>query len=149
VEAAAYQWTVEPETFKEVDENVAFRLNFPDGLVMQGTASWGGAKTSFMHIVGQKGWATLAPAFEYDEERRLYGRIGGRWFEKKYKVMNELALELDALADCIRHHREPEPSGAQGRRDVEVMQAIYRAAQEGRCVPIEPMAALTAETPSL
>jgi len=136
VEAAAYQWTVDPEVFKEVDENIAFRLNFPDGLVMQGTASWGGAKESFLLIVGEKGWSTLAPAYEYDEERRLYGRIGGRGFEKKYKVMNELALELDGLADCIRRNREPAPNGAEGLRDVAVMQAIYQSAREGRPVSI-------------
>ena len=136
VEAAAYQWTVDPEVFKEVDENIAFRLNFPDGLVMQGTASWGGAKESFLHIVGEKGWATLAPAYQYDEERRLYGRIGGRWFEKKYKIMNELALELDAFADCVRRNREPAPNGAEGLRDVAVMQAIYQSAREGRPVSI-------------
>jgi predicted dehydrogenase len=136
VEASAYQWTVDPEIFKEVDENIAFRLNFPDGLVMQGSASWGGADASFLHLGGEKGWATLAPAFEYSVERRLYGRIGGRWFEKKYKVMNELALELDALADCIRHNREPGPNGEQGLRDVVVMEAIYQSAREGRPVKI-------------
>jgi len=137
VEAEAYQWTVDPEIFKEVDENIAFRLNFPDGLVMQGTASWGGAQQSFLHLVGEKGWATLAPAYQYDEERRLYGRIGGRWFERKYGTMNELALELDAFADCIRRNREPAPNGAEGLRDVVVMQAIYQSAREGRPVRID------------
>jgi predicted dehydrogenase len=136
VEAAAYQWTIDPEVFKEVDENIAFRLNFPDGLVMQGTASWGGAKESFLHVVGEKGWATLAPAYQYDEERRLYGRIGGRWFEKKYKVTNELALEIDAFAECIRRNREPAPNGTEGLRDVAVIEAIYRSAREGLAVKI-------------
>jgi predicted dehydrogenase len=136
VEAAAYQWTVDPEAFKEVDENIAFRLTFPDGLVMEGTASWGGAKESFLLMVGEKGWATLAPAYQYDEERHLYGRIGGRWFEKKYKIINELALELDALADCVRLNREPGPNGTEGLRDVAVMEAIYQSAREGRPVSI-------------
>jgi predicted dehydrogenase len=136
VEAAAYQWTVDPEVFRDVDENVAFRLNFPDGLIMQGTASWGGAQESFFTVVGEKGWATLAPAFQYNEERRLYGCIGGSWFERKYKIMNELALELDAFADCIRRNREPGPSGAEGLRDVAVIEAIYQAAGEGRSVKI-------------
>ncbi len=136
VEAAAYQWTVDPEVFQEVDENIAFRLNFPDGLIMQAIASWGGATESFFHLVGEKGWATLAPAYQYNEERRLYGRIGGRWFEKKYQIMNELALELDGLADCIRRNREPAPNGAEGLRDMAVMQAIYRSAREGRPVSI-------------
>jgi len=136
VAADGYQWTVDPEVFKEVDENVAFRLIFPEGLVMQGTASWGGAQESFLTIVGEKGWATLAPAFQYDEERRLFGCIGGRLVEKKYKVMNELALELDAFADCVRRNREPGPSGDEGLRDVAVMQAIYQSAREGRPVRI-------------
>jgi predicted dehydrogenase len=136
LEAAAYQWTDLPEVFREVDENIAFRLSFPDGLMMQATASWGAAQASFLHIIGEKGWATLDPAYPYDEERRLYGRIGGRWFEKKYRVMNELALELDAFADCVRHRREPEPNGTVGMRDVAVMQAIYQSAREGRPVRI-------------
>jgi len=59
-----------------------------------------------------------------------------RWFEKRYKVMNELALELDAFADCVRRNREPAPNGAEGLRDVAVMQAIYQSAREGRPVSI-------------
>jgi len=136
VQARAYQWTVAPQIFKDVDENIAFTLNFPDGLVMQAIASWGGAEESFLHIVGEKGWATLAPAYQYDEVRQLYGRLGGRPFQKKYKVINELALELDGLADCIRRNREPRPSGAEGLRDVAVMEAIYQSAREGRPVKI-------------
>jgi len=62
--------------------------------------------------------------------------ITGRWLEKKYKIMNELALELDAFADCIRRNREPGPSGAEGLRDVAVIEAIYQSAREGRAVSI-------------
>jgi predicted dehydrogenase len=142
VEAAACQWTVEPARFSEVEENIAFRLNFPEGLVLQASSSFGAAQASFLHVHGEKGWAALDPAFAYDEERRLFGKIGGRWFEKKYKVMDEVALELDAFADCIRHSREPEPSGTEGLRDVAVMQAIYRSARKNRPVPINvPFAA--------
>jgi glucose-fructose oxidoreductase len=92
---------------------------------------------SVFHVVGEKGWATLAPAFQYTEERRLYGRIGGRWFERKYKVVNELALELDGFADCIRRNREPGPNGTVGLRDVAVMQAIYESAKHGRPIRID------------
>jgi len=136
VEATAYQWTVEPKIFKDVDENIAFTLKFPEGLVMQAIASWGGAEESYLQIVGEKGWATLAPAYQYDEVRHLYGRIGGRPFQKKYKVINELALELDGLADCIRRNREPEPNGTEGWRDVVVMEAIYQSARGGKPVKI-------------
>ncbi len=136
VEATGYAWSLDPERYREVEESLAFRLNFPDGLVMQATASFGAAQASFLHIHGEKGWAALDPAFTYDEERRLFGKIGGRWFEKKFKVLDEVALELDAFAECVRRGREPEPNGTEGLRDVAVMQAIYRAAREGRTVPV-------------
>ena len=145
VEAAAYQWTADPEIFREVDENIMFRLSFPEGLVMHGTASWGAAKASFLRVTGDKGWATLEPAYSRNEERRLYGSSAGRGFEKKYKIMNEVALELDAFAECVRRNREPEPNGAQGLRDVAIMQAIYQAAREARPVPIPPMPAASTE----
>ena len=136
VEASAYQWSVDPARFAEVEENVAFRLNFPGGLVLQATASFGAAQASFLHLHGEKGWAALDPAYAYDEERRLFGKVGRRWFEKKFKVLDEVALELDYFAQCIRHSRQPEPSGVEGLRDVAVMQAVYRSAREGRPVAI-------------
>lgn len=136
IEAMATTWTVDPERFNDVEENIAFRLTFPEGLVLQATASYGAAQASFLHVHGEKGWAALDPAFAYDEERRLFGKIGGKWFEKKFNVMDEFALELDAFADSIRRQRDPEPDGNEGLRDVVVMQAIYRSARENRPVPV-------------
>ncbi|HLY60499.1 MAG TPA: Gfo/Idh/MocA family oxidoreductase [Terriglobia bacterium] len=136
VEASAHVWTVDPERFDDVEENITFRLTFPEGFVLQATASYGAAQASFLHVHGERGWAALDPAFAYDEERRLFGKIRGRWFEKKFKVMDEFALELDAFADCIRRKCDPAPDGNEGMRDVVVMQAIYRSVRENRPVPI-------------
>ena len=123
LEASAYAWTTDHETFSKVDENIAFRLNFPRGIVAQATASFGAAQSSFLQVHGEKGWAALNPAYQWDKERCLFGKLGDRWFEKKFKVVDELALELDALADSIRRQREPGPSGIQGMRDVAVARA--------------------------
>jgi len=136
VEASAYAWSGDPERYREVEENIAFRLTFPEGLVLQATASFGAAQASFLHVHGEKGWAALDPAFAYNEERRLFGKIGGRWFEQRFKETDEFALELDAFSDCIRRGRDPEPDGNEGLRDVVVMQAIYRSARENRPVPV-------------
>ncbi len=136
LEAQAFAWSLDPERYSQVEENISFQLKLPGGLVAQASSSFGAARASFLHVHGEKGWAALDPAFAFDEERRLFGRIGDRWFEKKFKVMDEFALELDAFADCVRRRREPEPSGLQGLRDVAVMQAIYRSARENRPVPV-------------
>ncbi len=76
LEVSAYQWTTDPETFSKVDENIAFRLNFPHGLVAQATASFSAAQSSFLQVHGEKGWAALNPAYQYDEERCLFGKTG-------------------------------------------------------------------------
>jgi predicted dehydrogenase len=55
---------------------------------------------------------------------------------QKFKIIDELSLELDAFANSIRRQREPEPNGVQGMRDVAVMEAIDQSAREGRTVPI-------------
>ena len=136
--AAAHSWITDPNRFNEsIDQHVAFRLDFPGGLVLQATSSFGAAQASFLHVHGEQGWAALDPAFAYDEERRLFGKISGRWFERKFPLLDEFALELDALADCVSRGVDPEPDGVQGMRDVAVMQAIYRAAREHREVPVE------------
>jgi predicted dehydrogenase len=135
--ASARSWTVDPERFREtIEENMAFQLTFPGGLLLQATASFGAAQASFLHVHGEKGWAALDPAFAYDEERRLFGKINGRWFQQVFPTMDEFALELDAFADCIRRGHDPEPNGMEGLRDVAVMEAIYQSAREHREVPV-------------
>ena len=137
VEASAYSWSTDPARFSGVEESISFQLKFPDALLVQASASYGAAQANFLKVFGEKGWAALDPAFAYDEERRLFGKIGGRWFERSFKVIDEFALELDAFADSIRRGRDPEPDGWEGLRDVVTMQAIYRAARKGRWVPID------------
>ena len=136
IEATGYMWSNDPQRFNEVEESISFRLNFPEGLVLEASASFGAAQSHFLTVHGDRGWAALNPAFAYDEDRRLFGKINGRWFEKIFKVTDEFALELDALAASIRARRDPEPDGIEGLRDMVIMQAIYRAARENRTVPI-------------
>ena len=104
-------------------------MNFRSGLVVQGTSTYGAAPSSFIHVQGTKGWALLAPAFPFEEIRNLTGKIQRRWFEKKFKVVDEFAPELDALATAIQTGGTVEPDGTQGHRDVQIIHAIYAAAK--------------------
>ncbi len=136
VAASAVSWVRDRRRYKEVEEGVAFRLDFPSGLILQGTASYSAAFSSFVHVHGDKGWAALSPAFAFEEERRISGKIGGCWFEKTFKPIDEFVLELDAFAACIQEGRKPEPDGEQGLRDIIIISAIYQAAKKGRPVKI-------------
>ncbi len=138
MEATAHAWTDDPKRFSEVEDNIAFRVTHPGGLVCQGTSSYSAVAASFVQVHGEKGWAALNPAFAFEEERRLFGKIQGRWFEQKFKVIDEFVLELDGFADCIRLGRDPEPDGMEGLRDIATVQAIYRSARENRTIAIDP-----------
>lgn len=136
LEANAYAWSTDSGRYQQVEESICFQLKFPEDLVMQGSSSFGAAQANFLKVFGENGWAMLDPAFAYNEERRLFGKINGRWFEKRFKVIDEFALELDAFADDVRLRREPGPNGEDGLRDVAIMDAIYRAARKGRWIKI-------------
>jgi predicted dehydrogenase len=137
MDATAYRWTDDTKRFREVEDSIAFRLTHPDGLVCQGTSSYSSIAASFVQVHGDQGWAALNPAFAFEEERRLFGKIRGRWFEQKFKVIDEFALELNAFTESIHRGSDPEPDGAEGLRDMATIEAIYRSAQENRMVPIQ------------
>ena len=135
--SGAVSWVRDRRRYKEVEEGIAFRLDFRSGLVLQGTAAYSAAFSSFVHVHGEKGWAELAPAFAFEEERRLSGKIAGRWFAKTFKPIDEFALELDYFSECIHRGRKPEPDGEQGMRDIIIIEAIYQAAKKCGTVKIK------------
>lgn len=137
VTAAGISWTRDRRRYKNVEEGVAFRLDFASGLVLQGTAAYSAAFSSFVHVHGEKGWAALAPAFAFEEERRISGKIAGKWFAKTFKPIDEFALELDAFATCIQEGSKPEPDGEQGLRDIIIINAIYQSVKKGGPVKIK------------
>lgn len=140
IEATAHSWTDDPKRFADVEDSIAFQLTHPEGLVCQGTSSYSSRAASFVQVHGDKGWAALNPAFAFEEERRLFGKLQGKWFEQKFKVMDEFVLELDHFADCIRRQRDPKSDGMEGLLDIATIEAIYRSASENRTVAVDSSA---------
>jgi predicted dehydrogenase len=130
VEVSAHAWKKDAERFREVEEGISFRMQFASGLVVQGTSTYSSVISSFVFVQGTEGWACLTPAFPFDEERRLTGKIGGKWFEKKFKVVDEFAPELDAFAAAIQTKKRVAPDGRQGHRDMLILEAIYESARK-------------------
>ena len=137
VEATAQAWRKDKKRFQEVEEGITFRLQFPSGMILQGSSSYGAVLSSFIFIQGTKGWLSLAPAFPFDEPRVLTGRIRGRWFEKKFKVVDEFSPEIDAFAEAIQKKRPIEPDGVQGLRDMKILHSIYEAARVEKSLAIQ------------
>ena len=136
VSVTAHTWAYDTVRFCDVEEGISFRLQFPNGTVVQGSSSYGGVLSSFVFVQGTKGWVSLTPAFPFDEERRLTGKVGKRRIEGKFRIIDEFVLEVDAFASAIRNKRNIEPDGVQGHRDMIILNAIYQSARKQQPVLI-------------
>jgi|SRR6266436_270027 len=137
VEAVAQSWRHDTQRFKDVEEGVTFRLKFPSGLVVQGSSTYGAAMSSFIFVQGTKGWVSLSPAYPFEDARRVTGKIAGRSVDRRFKALDEFALEIDAFAFAIQKKKAVEPDGIQGHRDMIILQAIYESARNGQPVAIK------------
>ena len=136
VEVSAEAWKHDAVRFREVEEGISFRMQFPSALVVQGSSSYGAVMSSFICVQGTKGWVLLTPAFDFNEERRLTGKIQGRQIARRFRVMDEFAPELDAFASAIQNKRKIDPDGIQGHRDMIILQSIYESARNRKPVII-------------
>jgi predicted dehydrogenase len=136
VQVSAVAWRHDRKKFRNVEEGIQFRLEFPSGIFLQASTTYSAALSSFIWIQGTQGWVLLAPAFPFDEERRLTGKVCGRSIERHFKVTDEFAAELDAFAMAIVQDKPPQLDGIQGHRDMLIMHATYQAARSGRTIAI-------------
>ena len=132
----ARAWAHDSVRFWDVEEGISFRLQFPSGTVVQGSSSYGAVLSSLVFVQGTKGWVSLTPAFPFDEERRLTGKIGKRWIERRFRIIDEFRLEVDAFASAIRNKGNIEADGVQGHRDMIILNAIYESARKQQPVLI-------------
>ena len=131
-EVLAESWRHDKTIFRKVEEGISFTLKFPSGLRVQGSTTYSAAMSSFIFVQGSKGWVSLSPAFPFEETRVVCGKIGQRGFQRRFKPLDEFALEIDAFAAAIQKREAVGPDGVQGHRDMVIVRAIYVSAKSGR-----------------
>jgi predicted dehydrogenase len=121
--------------FVEVEENVAFQLRFPGGVLASCTCSYGTGMNRF-RVFKHEGSAELEPALSYSGLRMRVYR--GRSIEERLlPVVDQFAAEMDHFSERIMNGEEPLTPGEDGLRDLRVMMAIYEAAAGEKAVPLE------------
>lgn len=118
------------ERFREVPEMSAALLRFPGERTASFTCGYGASGLNSYQIVGTKGDLRMQPAFAYAAELRSAATIDSKTKEKTYPIRDQFAPELDYFADCIQHHRDPEPSGIEGLADIRIIEALCKSAAE-------------------
>ncbi len=121
-----------PNLFKEVEENITWQLYFPGGAVCTSSSTSNCAIDRFF-ASADEGYFELSPALSYGPFR---GRSSQTVFN--FPVINQQAAQLD---DIARHILADKPlpahiSGEEGRKDMKVIEGIYRAANSGKKIQL-------------
>lgn len=116
-----------PEIFVEIEESISWTADFADGSVAECRSSYG-ENISDIRAEGARGWAELPnPAFYYGGQRLLTSTG-----ERVFKARHQQAAQLDAMAESILSNQPCIASGEMGRRDMAIIEAIYRSAESGK-----------------
>jgi predicted dehydrogenase len=127
---SAYASTIDHDgRFKEVEENAAWTMRFPSGIVASCSTSYGANLTGNFKVYGSKGWLQIDPAFNYDGVH-LHAQLGGQAVDElsssrdPYQFQNE----ADHFSHCVQNNLEPQSPGEEGLKDMRYLAEIYRSA---------------------
>ena len=122
--------------FREVDEMSGALMHFPGDRLASFVCSFGAADVSSYDLIGTKGRLQVDPAFEYVGPLTHRLTRDGKTQTRQFPAGDQFAAELIYFSDCIRHNKEPEPSGLEGLIDVQIVQALYRSAARRKSVKL-------------
>jgi glucose-fructose oxidoreductase len=123
--------TTRPEIYTEVEETMAFELEFPGGVTGTGEASFGKGMNK-LHVDNERGWYELAPF-------QAYSGIKGTTSDGvmlEATIPNQQAKQMDDDAAAIMNGSPLVAPGEEGLKDTIVVEAIYRSAASGKKVTI-------------
>jgi predicted dehydrogenase len=147
VQATTYSTPGDPR-FKEVDELTLFQLGFPSGTLGSFSSSFGTHRARRYRALGDRGsWIGMDPAFDYEGLRLEMSEVRGKdelRQQPEIPDQQQFALELDHLASSIRDNKQPYTPGEEGVQDMQIMEAIFQSAREGKRIELPRIAKLDA-----
>ncbi|WP_022825966.1 Gfo/Idh/MocA family protein [Hymenobacter norwichensis] len=123
--------------FNEVEAGVNWQMQFADGVVADCRTSYAENMSGLLRADAAKGWMELEPAFGY-------GGLQGRTSQGPMNIENvpQQARQMDDFADCILNNKPTRVPGEMGLRDMQIIEAIYRAAATGQKVSTKDVVAV-------
>lgn len=128
---SAKQYTDRPQLFKEVDETTEYVLEFENGLRAYGQTSVG-KSYNLLKVTCDKGSYELSPMQAYSGVQGK--RSDGLLLNKPIK--NQQARQMDDDALALLEDRTMMISGAEGLKDIRIIEAIIQSAATNQVVEI-------------
>jgi predicted dehydrogenase len=122
-----------PNLFKEVEESITWQLHFLSGAVCTSTTA-SSCNIDRFFASADSGSFELSPGLSYGPFK---GKSSQGAFN--FPVINQQAAQLDGIAPYILDNK-PLPShisGEEGRKDLRVLDGIYKAARSGQKVTLQ------------
>ncbi len=115
--------------FNEVEENVAWTMRFPSGIVASCSTTYGSNMTGYFKVYGSKGWLEINPAFNYDGVH-LRGELSGQTLDEPNPSRDPYQFQAQAehFSHCVQNNLEPQSPGEEGLKDMRYIAKIYRSA---------------------
>jgi glucose-fructose oxidoreductase len=122
---SAQEFSTRPEYFKQTDETITAQFEFPGGAVGDIMTSHN-ANANRLYTSFDTGWIELEPA-------NNYGPLQGRTSEGELQFPHESQqqLQMDDFARHILQGTKNLAPGEMGKRDMIIVEAIYRSVAEG------------------
>ena len=120
------------DRFSETEESISWQMEFPSGAVANCNTSCGFYVDRF-YASADEGLFELSPALSY-------GPFVGKTSEKelKFPVINQQKTQLDEICKLLVENKKlpNHITGEEGLKDIKVINAIYKAAEQGKRIII-------------
>jgi len=121
-----------PDLFTDVEEGIDWEMEFPGGAFCNAVTSYQHRADRF-RAEGKNGW------IEFKEHAFTYRGMVVETSRGPLNFVppNQQALQMDDFAQCILQNKESRVAGELGRRDLVIIEAIYKAAATGERVEVK------------
>src|ERR1017187_8686053 len=115
--------------FDAVEENVAWTMKFPSGIVASCTTTYGSNMAGYFCVYGSKAWPQVDQAFAY-EGLRLRAEFSGTKLDELNPARDPSHFQVEAehFSNCVLNNLQPQSPGEEGLTDMRLITKIYRSA---------------------
>lgn len=120
------------EKFIDIEETLHWQMHMPDGMIAECRTSYSGSANT-ISVETENGWFTLDPAFYYDG-------LKGKTSDGKiisHAPLSQQAKQMDGIALSIKKNTPSIVPGEMGRRDMQIIEAIYEAMRTGKKIELK------------
>jgi predicted dehydrogenase len=136
VSVTAQAFTFDKEHFRDIYETVLWQFEFPGGIVSTSTTSYS-AYVDRLYASCERGWFEVSPAYNAVGTKGRTGKEEMNFPTKKFQQIDQ----LDDFALAVRNKTQPAATGAEGLKDMRLVDAIRRAAETGNRIKLGDLSA--------